>query len=177
MGEGRIQLGGPQFETAVEVTSSDIELTETEWPRTLTVSRSGNLEAALDVHLAFVGTAEPGVDYEVSGDSEHEVIRTVSFGRGERIATLGLTPIQDALDESERIELGILSQARITAGSDSILGLNLEDAALISIEATVPYALRVELVPAFLQVTRGGARSCGAGEQAAELGFKLNGLN
>jgi hypothetical protein len=57
VGEGVIQLGGPQYVTDITLAASESNLVETEVPRTVLVTRTGNLDAALDLHLVFAGDA------------------------------------------------------------------------------------------------------------------------
>ena len=156
VGESVIQLGGPQYDTAVQITATETNLIETEVPRTLTLTRSGNLDAALSVDLTFVGTAEVNADYSLAGATGTNIIRTVTFARGESIKTVDLTPIQDTFAESETIIVGVLGQPRITSGSSSSFNLSLKDASAISIQTLLPYAKRIGQVPGYIQLSRTG---------------------
>ncbi len=153
-GEGVIQLGGPQFDTSVQLAASEAALIETEVARTLTITRSGNLDAAMDVQLSFVGSADVGVDYQLTNAAGVGVVRTVSFGRGESTATIDLTPIQDALPESETIQIAVLAMPEVTGLPGTPLVLSLGDAPAITIEALVDTAQRLGPVPGIVQVTR-----------------------
>jgi hypothetical protein len=157
VGEGVIQLGGPQFETSISLASSESDLVETEVPRTLTVTRTGNLDAALDVTLAFAGSAGVGIDYFLSSAAGSGMIRTISFARGEGSTQIDLTPIQDVTDESEQIHIAVLALPQITGLPGSPLVLNLEDAPEVMIAALVDVAQRTGAVPGILELTRGGA--------------------
>ena len=156
VGEGIIQLGGPQFDTTVLITATETNLVETEVARTITVTRSGNLDAALSVDLTFVGTANVDSDYNLSGVNGSNVIRTVTFARGESAKVVNLTPIQDSLPESEKINVGVLSQPRLTSLPTSSLNLNLDDASAISVQAILPTAKRIGQVPGIIQISRTG---------------------
>ena len=82
VGSGSIRLGGPMYPTAVAITASSTELTETVTPRTLTLTRSGNLAASLDLDLSFVGSATADEDYLLTGVTGSGSLRTVSFAPG-----------------------------------------------------------------------------------------------
>lgn len=155
VGEGIIQLGGPQFDTTISITATETNLIETEVPRTLTITRTGNLEAALNVDLTFVGAAEMNVDYSVWGGAGSNFIRNIVFARGESVKTVDITPIQDTLVESEDINVGVLGQPQITL-LPAPLKLSLNDAPAISIQPLQPYARRIGQVPGLVAISRSG---------------------
>ena len=155
-GEGVIQLGGPQFETSLALTASETALIETEVARTLTLTRSGNLAAAMDVQLSFVGSAAVSSDYALTNAAGSGMIRTVSFARGESALAFDLTPIQDSLSESEVIQVAILPLPEVTSLPSSALTLTLDDAPEIAIEALVGYTIKGGPSPGIVMITRTG---------------------
>ena len=156
VGSGSIQLGGPMYPTAVVITASATELTETVTPRTLTLTRSGNLAASLDLDLSFVGSATADEDYLLTGVTGSGALRTVSFAPGTSELIIGLTPIQDTFEELETIEVALLPSPQVTEALDQSLTLTLADAPVISIEALTPYAQRLGQVPGLIRLSRSG---------------------
>ncbi|MCP3880078.1 MAG: hypothetical protein GY701_17060, partial [Sulfitobacter sp.] len=155
-GEGVIQLGGPQFDAALTLTASETALIETEVARTLTLTRSGNVAAAMDVQLSFVGTAGADTDYALTDAHGTGIIRTVSFAQGVASQTIDLTPIQDRLSESEEINVAVLAMPEVTSVPGAALTLTLDDAPEISIEALVGYTIQGGPAPGIVRISRSG---------------------
>ncbi|MGI9242321.1 MAG: type I secretion C-terminal target domain-containing protein, partial [Verrucomicrobiales bacterium] len=53
VGEGTVLLGGPLYETSLTIQSESTVITETEVPQPVIVTRSGNLDSALEVQIGL----------------------------------------------------------------------------------------------------------------------------
>ena len=170
VGAGRIQTGGPQFEVGLELDAAETQLVETELPRSLTLTRNGNLDASLTVHLSFTGTADAAIDYSLTNTNGSGIVRSVTFAAGQTSRTIDLTPIQDQLDESETILVAILPLDLVTSLPEVPLTLSLDDAPEITLTALQPYAQRAGQVPAILELRRAGPL-----DAALDLGLNFAG--
>ena len=97
VGEQIFLLGGPDYELNFTLTTNETQLTETEFARSITLTRSGNTTAATQVILGFTGSATPGTDYSLAQVIESGALHSVNFAAGETTKTFELTPIQDIL--------------------------------------------------------------------------------
>jgi hypothetical protein len=152
--EGVIQLGGPQYTNSVSLAANETQLLETEVPRTLTLNRTGNHDAALTVDVAFSGTATANADFRLTATNGAPTVRTVTFARGQGSKTINLTPIQDIFAESETILVSVLPRADISQGVPMQLTLN--DAPQMSIRVINSIATRVGPTPATIEISRNG---------------------
>jgi len=156
VGGGSIQLCGPMYPTAVTIAASTTELTETVSPRSLTLTRTGNLDAPLELDLSFVGSATADDDYLLTGTTGGGAIRTVSFAPGISELVIGLTPVQDTLAELESIDVALLPSPQVTDGPDAPLSLTLADAPALTVDVLRRYAERLGAVPALVRFHRTG---------------------
>ena len=157
VGGGHISMGGPRYDTTILQAAGSLTLVETEEPRAFTVTRSGNIDAEIEVTLGFSGTATIDEDYRVSGADGSGMTRTVHFGRGQTSAQIFITPVQDVFTESEVIEVAIYPSALITGSIEGTdLAIDLDDAPVVTIASTVAYAERLGSVPGEILVTRTG---------------------
>jgi len=156
VGSGTFYLGGPRFESTISLAAEDTNLTETEYARAITLTRTGNLDASVDVYLSFVGSADLENDYAVTDRSGTGVIHKATFPTDVSEIQVDLTPIQDSLSESETIQIAVLPSANFPTSEVAPISLNLEDAPQISIESLVNKAQRLGSVPGIIQVSRDG---------------------
>lgn len=93
----------------VTVVATDASATEAAGNAgTFTLSRTGGGGSALDVTVAFSGSATRGSDYDASGATA----TTVSFAAGSSTAIVTVTPLQDTVREgTELVNLTITSVA------------------------------------------------------------------
>jgi len=155
VGNGTFYLGGPRFESALALATADRNLTETEFARPLTLTRTGSLDASVDVYLSFVGSAANKADYSVANALENGVVHKVTFPADVSEVSVDITPIQDTLPESEEIEIAILPSSAFPAGGGAMT-FTLDDAPQVTIEAIVQHAQRLGSVPGVIQVSRDG---------------------
>lgn len=93
-----------------------------------TITRTGRTDIATTAHFEISGTAEQDLDFtcdEFSGASG-----SIEFGIGEQLKTLAVTPISDALPESNvtiRIDLTIDASYSISDNADSDTATILDD--------------------------------------------------
>ena len=134
VGEGTIQLGGPQYATSVQVTADETNMIEDNLPREIKVSRTGNLDAAMEVLLSFNGTATMDQDYRIEATTGTGAVRSVTLARGQSQAVFRLIPFGDSTKEDETVEIQALASTVITDVPESPLTLTLEDASFLSIQ-------------------------------------------
>jgi len=156
-GERIINLGGPQYPVDFQLTTPAPNLTETEFPRTLTLTRTGNTASAIEVFLSFTGSAALDDDYTVADAIEAGELRRVDFGAGQTSATFDIQPIQDLFEESEEIIIAIAPSPQVTSLPDGANAtLALEDAPQVLIEALVDIAQRQGAAPGVIRISRTG---------------------
>ncbi len=135
IGEGTILLGGSGYDTTIEIAGDSSTIKETDDPRTFVLTRSGNIEAALDVALSFTGSAEIDDDYTITDASGSGAVRAVSFASGATTASFTLSPVFDDLDEFEQITIQVMASAFITTLPDAPITFALEDGPVLSLFA------------------------------------------
>ena len=136
LGEGNLQLGGPRFDSSVTLAVSSGDPLAPGRTRKLTLLRSGNVSAAVEVPLNFSGTARMDLDYRVTGATGTGSVRRVTFARGSTTASvdivplssrsgddmmLGVTalPIPQVYDGGAQIEFGIPATSTFTIQTTS----------------------------------------------------------
>ena len=155
VGNGTFYLGNLRFESVITLSANDTELTETEYARPLTLTRSGNLDASAEVYLSFVGSAANKADYSISSAIENGVVHKVTFPVDVAQLQVDITPIQDTLPESETIDIAVLPSSAFPGGGSEIT-FALKDAPQITIESLVQHAQRLGSVPGVIKVSREG---------------------
>jgi len=156
VGESIFLLGAPSYPVDFAIEATQNNLTETEFSRTITITRSGNVSTATQVVLGFTGSANAGTDYSLAQIVENETFRTLDFAAGETSKQFDLTPIQDILPESETIYIAVLPSPQVPELADSFLALTLDDAPEVKIETLVEHAQRLGQVPGVIKVSRTG---------------------
>jgi len=139
VGQGSLLLGGPNYPTQINITSTTNSLTELEIPYPVTLTRSGNSAGALEVPISFTGIAELDTDYRVEGASGSGQVRLVHFAAGATTAQFSITPIVDTLSESETLNLTVMASPLVTNIPTQSLNLTLNDGPQLSIQ-TVRHA-------------------------------------
>ncbi|HUF61524.1 MAG TPA: calcium-binding protein [Verrucomicrobiales bacterium] len=128
VGEGSLVLGGLRYETAITVESPAGGLLENGLVQPIVITRTGNLDAAMEIALVFSGSAERGIDYTLPAAPEPAALRFVSFARGQREVILDIRPIADAEVEVESISIRVLGDPRLTAGTDLLFEIPIIEA-------------------------------------------------
>jgi hypothetical protein len=117
---------------------------------TFTISRSGDVSAALLVNIALLGTATNGVDFA-------SVPSAVTIPAGAASVTVTIVPIVDTLVEgTESILLQIAAGNGYQQGIPGIAVVLITDSVVVSIEAVDTQASEVDLDPAAFVVSRQG---------------------
>lgn len=118
----------------------------------LIIRRNGPASTVLSVDLDISGSATNGVDYSTLPDS-------LSFGAGQRTATLTVEPLIDGVEDPEQINLALSS------GADYVLGDGVSGQILItdakqrfSINAVEPTSV-VNGDPAYMLIQRQGPKT------------------
>jgi len=155
---GAILLGGPTYLNEVSIEIETLEMYELEKDHLITLTRSGNLEASVDVYLSFTGTAGLLDDYTVDGDSSStSVVKKVTFDSGQSEIPINIQPIQDTEDEFEAITIAILPSPHVSVSGDAVSTISLDDAPQLTITTIVDNAQRYKATPGIIQVTREGS--------------------
>ena len=176
VGQGSILLGGPVDPVSVALSAEFSLIDRTEIPRTLALTRTGNLEAALDVRVAFAGSATPGVDYAVGDATGLGSVRTVSFERGSPTATFTITPVMDSESEAEEIILSVLDDALVTSVPAEPLILQLVNAPALTL-ATARHATLSPLSAGKVILSRDGDLSGVLNVTLSYSGSAVNGVD
>ncbi len=155
VGEETIVLGGPRFPTTVRLATAETNWIETEAAREIQVTREGNTEAAIEVHLSFTGTAEIDGDYRVEDARGSGPVRTVSFARGQSSAVVRLIPVPDTEFESESLAIQVMPDPSLSDIPDSPLIVTLNDASYLTIH-TLRHAKADSDDAGIVQITRSG---------------------
>lgn len=156
-GEQIINLGGPHYPVEFRIEALVSELTETEFPREIALSRQGNTANALAVFLSFAGSASLGEDFTTANIIEAGTLRRVDFAAGESAKTFDIQPVQDLFPESEEILIAVVPSPQVTELGSAQARLTLEDAPQVTIEALVDKAQRQGEVPGVIKVSRTGS--------------------
>lgn len=171
VGENALVLGGPRFETAIEVTSPANEILENGLPQPVTLTRTGNLDAALDVAVSLTGEAGVGVDFLVPGGDTNAPVQIVRFERQQTEALLNIVPLVDTESEAENIVVTLLADPHVTSGHEVPLTIPIADIPLFTIETHQHAEALTDGRRGLAVVRRGGAGL----EEAAELDVASSG--
>jgi hypothetical protein len=115
------------------------------------LTRSGSTAAPLTVHLQLTGSAMNGSDYAfINGQA--------TFLAGNRSLTVQINPNQDAITElGEVVDLTVLSSPNYEVGTITTARVTIEDLApQIAIETLEPIAVKSDLTPGVILVSRAG---------------------
>ncbi|MCI0535553.1 MAG: type I secretion C-terminal target domain-containing protein, partial [Verrucomicrobiales bacterium] len=139
VGEQSLLLGGPQFETRIELTSESPATPRNSVAHQVTVTRTGTLEAALELFLNFTGDARIDVDYTTSLSQPVEArwgeslsvspkagpnsVRSLRFARGQAKATFEV--VSETSRGDKRLLIAVLADPRVTSVVPSTLELAL----------------------------------------------------
>lgn len=149
---GQIYTGGKVLAPRVTVLASQPIASENgPVPGEFTLTRSGSLEAALTVNLQLTGSAVNGSDYAF-------VSPQATFLPGNRSLIVQINPIVDTVTElNEVVDLAVLAGLGYEPGSTATARITIEDLApQIAIETLEPTAVKSDLTPGVLLVSRSG---------------------
>jgi hypothetical protein len=120
IGEGSLQLGGPQYDTAIALAVVEGASPSPSGARRLVVRRSGNADAAIEVPLSLGGEADVDVDYQISGAIGTGGVRRVALARGVKEAVLDLVPVPGGRGDAFTVAVTSLPVAGVSAGGSSV---------------------------------------------------------
>jgi Calx-beta domain/Domain of unknown function (DUF4114) len=135
---------------------------------TFTLTRTGDLAAALTVNLAVpTGTATSGTDYTTLGT-------TATFAVGSATATVNVAPIDDTLIEpTETISLALAAGAGYTLGTTTAVSINLTDNDVAPPVIVLPVVTIASGIDAAEPATNGSFTLTRTGDLAAALTVNL----
>jgi len=148
----QIYTGGKMFAPRVTVVASRPNASENgPVSGEFTLTRSGSLDAALTVNLQLTGSAVNGSDYAY-------VNPQATFLPGNRSLTVQINPNIDAQTElGEVVDLALLAGPGYETGSSTTARVTIEDLApQITIETLEPIAVKSDLTPGVILVSRAG---------------------
>ena len=149
---GQIYTGGKVLAPRVTVLASQPNASENgPVSGEFTLTRSGSLDAALSVNLQLTGTAVNGSDYAF-------VSPQATFLPGNRSLTIQINPYVDTETElGEVVDLAVLGGPGYELGSNTTARVTIEDLApQIAIETLEPTAVKSDLTPGLILVSRSG---------------------
>ncbi len=149
---GQIYTGGKVLAPRVTVVASQPDASENgPVSGEFTLTRSGPLGAALTVNLQFTGSAVNGSDYAFINPQ-------ATFLPGNRSLTVQINPNVDAVTElGEVVDLAVLASPGYELGGTPTARVTIEDLApQIAIETLEPVAVKSDLTPGVILVSRAG---------------------
>jgi hypothetical protein len=120
VGEGTLKLGGPRYDSVIGLAISAADPASPGSPRKLTVSRSGNTSAAIQVPLSLGGTARVDADYQILGSQGTGAVRSVALARGATQAVFDILPAPDRNGLATSISITALPVAQVSDGGASL---------------------------------------------------------
>jgi len=120
VGEGTLKLGGPRYDSVIGLAISAADPASPGIPRKLTVSRSGNTSAAIQVPLSLGGTARVDADYQIVGSQGTGTVRSVALARGATQAVFNILPAPDRNALATSISITALPVAQVSDGGASL---------------------------------------------------------
>ncbi len=175
VGEGNLQLGGPRYDSVISLVISAPDPTSPGSPRQLTVRRSGNASAAIQVPLSLGGDARVDADYQIVGALGTGSVRRVALARGATQAVFALVPTSSRSGLTSTIAITALPVPQVSDGGASV-ALSLQGASTFAIQ-TLSHIHPTLARPGLVKVSRTGGL-----DQALELplvvaGTLLNGIH
>jgi hypothetical protein len=120
IGEGNLQLGGPQYDTSIALAIADDAPASPSGARRLVVRRSGNADAAIEVPLSLGGEARVDVDYQISGAFGAGGVRRVALARGAKQAIFDLVPVPGRRSDAFTVAVTALPVVGVSEGGASV---------------------------------------------------------
>ena len=120
IGEGSLQLGGPQYATAIALAVVEGAPPSPSGARRFVVRRSGNADAAIEVPLSLGGEADVDVDYQISGAIGTGGVRRVALARGVKEAVLDLVPLPGRRGDAFTVAVTSLPVVGVSEGGSSV---------------------------------------------------------
>ena len=168
VGEGNLQLGGPRYDSVIslEITASDP--TAPGSPRQLTVRRSGNASAAIQVPLSLGGDALVDADYQIVGSLGTGSVRRVPLARGATQAVFALIPAPTRSGLTSTVAVTALPVPQVSDGGARV-ALTLQEVSTFAIQ-TLGHIHPALSRPGRVMVSRTGSL-----DQALEVPLVLTG--
>lgn len=175
VGEGNLQLGGPRYDSVISLAISAPDPTSPGSPRQLTVQRSGNTSAAIEVPLGLGGDALVDADYQIVGSVGTGSVRRVPLARGATQAVFTLVPASARSGLNRTVAVTALPVPQVSDGGASV-ALTLPGASTFVIQTLS------HIHPALGRSGLVGVSRTGGLDQAVEVplvmaGTLLNGVN
>jgi hypothetical protein len=175
VGEGNLQLGGPRYDSVISLAISAPDPTSPGSPRKLTVLRSGNTSAAIQVALGLGGDALVDADYQIVGSVGTGSVRSVPLARGATQAVFNLVPASARSGLTRTVAVTALPVPQVSDGGASV-ALTLQGASTFAIQ-TLSNLHPALGRPGLVEVSRTGGL-----DQAVEVplvlaGTLVNGVN
>ena len=168
VGEGRILLGGPRYDSVITLAVSAENPSSPGSPRKLTVSRSGSTAAAIQVPLSLGGTARVDADYQIVGSLGTGSVRSVPLARGATQAVFDLVPAQTRSGLNTTLAVTALPVPQVSDGGAS-LSLTLQGVSTLAIR-TVSHIHSDLGRDGLIEIVRSGGT-----EQALDVPLALSG--
>jgi hypothetical protein len=175
VGEGNLQLGGPRYDSVISLAISAPDPASPGSPRQLTVQRSGNTSAAIEVPLGLGGDALVDADYQIVGSVGTGSVRRVPLARGATQAVFNLVPTSARSGLNRTVAVTALPVPQVSDGGASV-ALTLPGASTFAIQTLS------HIHPALGRSGLVGVSRTGGLDQAVEVplvmaGTLLNGVN
>jgi hypothetical protein len=154
VGEGTLKLGGPRYDSVIGLAITAADPASPESPRKLTVSRSGNTSAAIQVPLSLGGTARVDADYQIVGSQGSGTVRSVSLARGATQAVFDILPATERNGTATSISITALPVAQVSDGG-AALNVDLSGISTLAIQ-TVRHIHSQPSLTGIVKVVRAG---------------------
>jgi hypothetical protein len=175
VGEGTLKLGGPRYDSVIGLAISAADPASPASPRKLTVSRSGNTSAAIQVPLSLGGTARVDADYQIVGSQGTGTVRSVALAKGATQAVFDILPAPDRNALATSISITALPVAQVSDGGASL------DAGLAGVSTLAIHTVRhIHSQPSLtgtVMVIRSGGLDQALAVSLAMTGTLANGVN
>lgn len=175
VGEGTLKLGGPRYDSFIGLSISAADPTSPGSPRKLTVSRSGNTSAAIQVPLSLGGTARVDADYQIVGSQGAGTVRRVSLARGATQAVFDILPATERNGTATSISITALPVAQVSDGG-AALNVDLSGISTLAIQ-TVRHIHSQPSLTGIVKVTRAGGLDQALVVPLVMAGTLANGVN
>jgi hypothetical protein len=168
VGEGNLQLGGLRYNSTISLAISAPDTTAPGRARKLTVTRSGNKDAAIVVPMSLGGGAMVGRDYQIVGSTGDGTVRNVLLARGASQAVFDLIPSPDRADLTSTISVTALPVPQVSDGGAN-LELTLQGASTFAIQSLSHIYPNLG-IPGLVNVSRAGGL-----DQAMDVSLTIGG--
>ena len=173
--EGALKLGGPRYDSVIGLAISAADPASPGSPRKLTVSRSGNTSAAIQVPLSLGGTARVDEDYQIVGSQGTGAVRSVALARGATQAVFDILPAPDRNGLATSISITALPVAQVSDGGAS-LNAGLEGVSTLAIH-TIRHIHSQPSLTGSVKVIRSGGLDQALAVPLVFGGTLVNGVN